>query len=154
MEERVVKIILGIIITLFSVYLLTGKQLKELKKDNILWLFGCGLLAGILGGAYGINGPPLVIYGAKRRWSAQHFRATVQGYFLVASAVGMIGYWLSGLLVNIVFHYYLLCLPVMVPAVYIGRVINNRLHGESFFKYVYYVLLGIGVLLLVKAMLA
>jgi uncharacterized membrane protein YfcA len=55
-------------------------------------VFGCGLLAGILGGAYGINGPPLVIYGAKRRWSAQHFRATLQGYFLIASIVGIIGY--------------------------------------------------------------
>jgi uncharacterized membrane protein YfcA len=148
MDERIVKAILGIIISLFSVYLLMGKQLKELKKDNIYWLFGCGLLAGVLGGAYGINGPPLVIYGAKRRWSAQHFRATLQAYFLIASAVGMIGYWLSGLLVAAVFHYYLLCLPVMVPAVFIGRLINNRLNGEHFFKYVYLVLLGIGLFLL------
>ena len=147
-DERIVKAILGVIISLFSVYLLMGKQLKELKKDNIYWLFGCGLLAGILGGAYGINGPPLVIYGAKRRWSAQHFRATLQGYFLIASAVGMIGYWLSGLLITAVFHYYLLCLPVMVPAVFIGRLINNRLNGDHFFKYVYLVLLGIGLFLL------
>ena len=147
-NERIVKAILGIIISLFSLYLLMGKQLKELKKDNIAWLFGCGLLAGVLGGAYGLNGPPLVIYGAKRRWSAQHFRATLQGYFLIASAVGMIGYWLTGLLVTAVFHYYLLCLPAMVPAVFLGRVINRRLNGEHFFKYVYFVLLGIGLFLL------
>jgi uncharacterized membrane protein YfcA len=150
-DERIVKAVLGVLISLFSVYLLTGKQLKELKKDNIPWLFGCGLLAGILGGAYGLNGPPLVIYGAKRRWSAQHFRATVQGYFLVASALGMIGYWLAGLLIPVVFHYYLLSLPVMVPAVFIGRLVNTRLNGESFFKYVYFVLLGIGVFLLGKS---
>lgn len=150
-DERIVKAVLGVIISLFSVYLLTGKQLKELKKDTIPWLLGCGLLSGILGGAYGLNGPPLVIYGAKRRWSAQHFRATVQGYFLVASAVGLVGYWLTGLLVPVVFHYYLLSLPVMVPAVFIGRLINTRLNSESFFKYVYFVLLGIGVFLLVKS---
>nr|NYE64447.1 putative membrane protein YfcA [Mucilaginibacter sp. E4BP6] len=108
-------------------------------------------MSGILGGAYGINGPPLVVYGAKRRWSAQYFRATVQGYFLIASAVGLIGYWLTGLLVAAVFHYYLLSLPVMVPAVFIGRWINNRLNGESFFKYVYVVLLGIGLFLLIKS---
>ncbi len=151
MDERIVKAVLGVVISLFSAYLLTGKQLKELKKDTIPWLLGCGLLSGILGGAYGLNGPPLVIYGAKRRWSAQHFRATVQGYFLVASAVGLIGYRLTGLLAPVVFHYYLLSLPVMVPAVFIGRLINARLNGESFFKYVYFVLLGIGVFLLVKS---
>jgi len=150
-DERIVKAALGTIITLFSIYSLIGKQLKELKTDSLAWLFGCGLFAGILGGAYGLNGPPLVIYGAKRRWSAQHFRATLQGYFLVASIVGMIGYWLTGLLIPMVIHYYLLSLPVMLPAVFIGRVINHRLHGESFFKYVYFVLLGIGLFLLIKA---
>src|ERR1700743_3067179 len=152
-DEQVVKAVLGVVIIAFSIYLITGKELKELKKDSRAWLFGCGLLAGILGGAYGINGPPLVVYGAKRRWSAQHFRATLQGYFLVASMVGLIGYWFSGLLVNSVFHYYLLSLPVLLPAVFIGRVINHRLSNETFFKYVYVVLLGIGIFLLINTMI-
>ncbi|HTE02034.1 MAG TPA: sulfite exporter TauE/SafE family protein [Mucilaginibacter sp.] len=152
-DERIAKATLGIVIVVFSIYLVTGKKLKELKSDNFAWLFGCGLLAGILGGAYGLNGPPLVIYGAKKRWSAQHFRATLQGYFLIASMVGLIGYWLSGLLVPILLHYYLLSVPVMLPAVFIGRAINHRLHGENFFKYVYFVLLGIGTFLLIKAII-
>jgi uncharacterized membrane protein YfcA len=150
-NEQIVKALLGAIIIIFSLYLLIGKQLKELKTDNFIWLFTCGLLAGILGGAYGINGPPLVIYGAKRRWSAQHFRATLQGYFLVASIVGMIGYWFSGLLVPAVWHYYLRSLVMILPAVFLGRVINHRLHGDNFFKYVYFVLLGIGLFLLIKS---
>ncbi len=150
-DERMVKAALGAVIIAFSIYLLTGPKLKELKTDKFIWLFGCGLFAGILGGAYGLNGPPLVIYGAKRRWSAQHFRATLQGYFLVASIVGMVGYWLTGLLVATVIHYYLVSLPVLLPAVFIGRAINHRMHGENFFKYVYVVLLGIGMFLLIKA---
>ncbi|MFI5163471.1 MAG: sulfite exporter TauE/SafE family protein [Sphingobacteriales bacterium] len=151
-DEKIVKAILGLIITIFSIYLITGKQLQELKTDSFIWLFGCGLFAGILGGAYGLNGPPLVIYGAKRRWSAQHFRATLQGYFLIAGIVGLIGYWLTGLLVPAVIHYYLLSLPVMLPAVFIGRAINQRLHGDKFFKYVYVALLVIGLFLLVKVL--
>jgi uncharacterized protein len=150
-DEHIVKAVLGVVIIAFAIYLLFGKHLKELKTDSFPWLFGCGLLAGILGGAYGLNGPPLVIYGAKRRWSAQHFRATIQGYFLVASGVGLIGYWFSGLLVAAVFHYYLLSLPVLIPAVFIGRLINRRMHGDSFFKYIYVILLAIGAFLLVKA---
>jgi uncharacterized membrane protein YfcA len=150
-DERIVKCTLGVIITVFSIYLVAGKQLKELKSDSTIWLLTCGLLAGVLGGAYGLNGPPLVIYGAKRRWSAQHFRATLQGYFLIASMVGLIGYWFSGLLVASVFHYYLFSLPVLFPAVFIGRFINHKLHSDRFFKYVYIFLLGIGLFLLVKA---
>lgn len=152
-NERFVKGVLGFVISIFSIYLVTGKQLKELKTDSFAWLFGCGLLAGILGGAYGVNGPPLVIYGAKRRWSTQHFRATIQGYFFIASMVGLTGYWFSGLLVPQVFHYYLLCLPALVPAVFMGRFINHRIHGENFFKYVYYVLLGIGLFLLIRSLI-
>ena len=34
------------------------------------WLLSCGFLAGVLGGSIpGADGPPLVIYGAMRRWS-------------------------------------------------------------------------------------
>ena len=57
-----------------------------------MWLIGSGFCSGILGGAYGMNGPPLAVYGSLRRWSPQHFRATLQGYFLPASIIGMAGY--------------------------------------------------------------
>jgi hypothetical protein len=152
-DERIVKGILGLVIVLFSLYLLLGKRLSELKTDSFPWLFGCGFLAGVLGGAYGINGPPLVIYGAKKRWSAQHFRATLQGYFLIASIIGITGYWFAGLLVSTVIHYYFCSLPVLLPAILIGRVINHRLHGDKFFKYVYFILLGIGIFFLVKSLI-
>jgi hypothetical protein len=99
-----------------------------------------------------MNGPPLVIYGAMRRWSAQHFRATLQGYFLPASIAGMVGYWLTGLWVPAVTHYYLLSLPVLLPAIWLGRVVNHRLHGDVFLKYVYVGLAVIGVTLLVETL--
>ena len=133
-------------------YSLLGERPPELKQDSAAWLLGCGFFAGVLGGAYGMNGPPLVIYGAMRRWSAQHFRATLQGYFLPASIAGMAGYWLTGLWMPAVTHYYLLSLPVLLPAVWLGRVVNHRLHGDVFLKYVYVGLAAIGVMLLVETL--
>jgi uncharacterized membrane protein YfcA len=150
-NEQIVKGCLGIIIILFSIYALLGREAMVLKTDNKGWLFACGLFAGILGGAYGLNGPPLVLYGSMRRWSAQHFRATLQGYFLPASMIGMLGYWLNGLWISTVTYYYLWCLPVMLPAVLLGRVINNRMQGDRFFRYVYLALICIGIILLVQA---
>ena len=151
-HQGAVKGALALIIMLFSIYSLVGRVPRELPRDHHAWLFGCGFAAGVLGGAYGMNGPPLVIYGAMRRWSAQHFRATLQGYFLPASIIGMAGYWLAGLWTRSVNHYYLLALPVTFLGVYLGRVINHRLlHGDDFYKYLYLALTGIGVLLLLQA---
>jgi uncharacterized membrane protein YfcA len=150
-HQRMVKAALGVIILAFSGYSLIGRTPLELKRDSRGWLLACGFCAGILGGAYGMNGPPLVIYGAMRRWSAPHFRATLQGYFLPASIIGMGGYWLTGLWTHAVTHYYLLSLPVTVVGVFLGRAINHRLHGETFLKYIYLGLLCIGGLLVVQA---
>jgi uncharacterized membrane protein YfcA len=148
---QIVKVVLGVIIMAFSIYSLSGKKPAELKTDSRAWLFGCGLFAGILGGAYGLNGPPLAVYGAMRRWSAQHFRATLQGYFLPASIIGMVGYWIKGLWVPVVTHYYLWSIPFMLPAIFLGRAINHRMHGEKFFNYVYFGLAAIGALLLIQS---
>ena len=80
-HQRMVKGALGLIIIGFAIYFLIGRTPLELKEDSRLRLLICGFCAGVLGGAYGMNGPPLAIYGSMRRWSAQHFRATLQGYF-------------------------------------------------------------------------
>jgi len=150
-HQRGVKAVLAMMIIAFAVYSLIGRTPLELEQDSRGWLLACGFCAGILGGAYGMNGPPLAVYGAMRRWSAQHFRATLQGYFLPASLIGMGGYWLAGLWTSNVTRYYLLSLPVTFLGVYLGRVVNHRLPGEAFFKYLYLGLAGVGALLLVQA---
>jgi uncharacterized protein len=150
-HQRIVKATLGMLIIMFSAYSLVGRAPIELRRDSRGWLLVCGFCAGVLGGAYGMNGPPLVIYGAMRRWSAQHFRATLQGYFLPASIIGMVGYWLAGLWTPAVTHYYLISLPLIFLAVFLGRMLNHRMPGESFLQYIYIGLAGIGALLLFQA---
>lgn len=149
-NEQLVKAFLAIVIIAFSIYSLFGRSIV-LKSENWYWLFICGFLAGIFGGAYGLNGPPLVMYGSMRRWSAQHFRATLQGYFLPASLIGMIGYWVKGLWVPVVTHHFLWSIPAIIPAIFLGRIINKKMKGDSFFKYIYLGLIAIGGLLLIQS---
>jgi uncharacterized membrane protein YfcA len=160
-HQRLVKGTLGVIILGFAVYSLIsqtaigkkwggGKQ-PELERDSRAWLLVCGFCAGVLGGAYGMNGPPLVVYGSMRRWTAQHFRATLQGYFLPASIIGMIGYWVAGLWVPAVTHYFVISLPVTLLAIFLGRLLNHRMHGANFLKYIYLCLAVIGAILLGQA---
>ncbi len=150
-NHRLVKAALAVVIMAFSAYALIGRKPPQLHNDSRSWLLIFGFIAGVLGGAYGMNGPPLAIYGAMRRWSAQHFRATLQGYFLPASIIGMAGYWLAGLWVPAVTRYYLMSLPLTLAAIVLGRSINRRLHGDAFLKYVHAGLVAIGAVLLVQA---
>ena len=147
---QIVKAILAVILILFATYSLISRRPVALKDDRLAWCFGFG--AGILGGAYGMNGPPLIIYGALRGWSPQHLRATLQGYFLPASLVGMYGYWFKGLWTPAVTHAYLMALPPVVVAIFLGRAVNNRMNGRLFLLYVYLGLIGIGAMLLYQSL--
>lgn len=151
-HQQVVKAGLGILIVLFAAYSLVARDALRLEQEHRPLLLLSGFLAGILGGAYGMNGPPLVVYGSLRRWSPQQFRATLQAYFLPASALGMIGYWSAGLWTRTVTREFLLSVPVMLPAVLLGRAINHRFSGAGFLQYVYCGLVLIGGLLLVEAL--
>jgi uncharacterized membrane protein YfcA len=151
-SDLVVKAALGAIISGFALFMLRSRQTHALTTDRSAWIFGA--LAGVLGGAYGMNAPPLVVYGALRRWSPEHFRATLQGYFLPASAFGMIGYWSAGLWTPSVSRYYLLSLPLVIVAIPLGRALNRRLDTRRFLVYVHAGLLAGGVGLCVQAIVA
>ena len=143
---------LGALLVGFASYSLLAKDGFTLEEDwHHTALLLAGFLAGVLGGAFGMNGPPLVIYGALRRWSPQQFRATLHAYFLPASFLGMVGFWSAGLWTRVVTREYLYSLPAMLLAVILGRMINQRISGAAFLKYVFGGLLLIGLTLLLQA---
>lgn len=149
-DEFWVKIALGLLIICYALYSILGKNTQHLKTDSKLWLFICGFLSGVFGGAYGVNGPPLVVYGNMRNWSAKHFRATLQAYFLPTSFIGALGYFANGLITAQVLKYFLISLPAVIPAIFFGRWINHNIKG-NFFGYVYFALIAIGIFLIVNS---
>ncbi len=152
-HETLVKIILGLLIIIYSFYSLFNKKIKTRKQENNkLLLFICGFLSGVFGGAYGLNGPPLVVYGNLRNWTAKRFRATLQAYFLPASLIGALGYYMKGLITTEVNQYFLYSLTTAIPAIFLGRYLNHILNDNSFFKYVYWSLIGIGLILILNSL--
>ena len=150
LAEPVVEVILGAVVVAFSVHFLTGRRDRELKDDR--WVGFFGFTAGVLGGAYGMNGPPLAMYGSLRKWSPEYFRATLQAYFLPASLVGMGGYWLAGLWTPRVNRFYFVSLPGVLVATLIGRKMNQRMKNRRFIFYIHVGLTLIGAVLLLKAL--
>ena len=147
--EPIVKGVLAIVIIAFAVQSLRHRG-WHLPGDRFAWLFG--LAAGVLGGAYGMNGPPLAVYGSLRGWSPGQFRATLQGYFLPASALGVLGYWAVGLWTPSVTSLYLRSLPAVVVAIFVGHQLSRRLSPRRFAAAVYIGLAITGGVLLAQSM--
>jgi uncharacterized membrane protein YfcA len=150
-DERIVKAVLAAVIVGFSVWSLAARTPPWLGRDSRRWMVGAGVVAGVLGGAYGMNGPPLVIYGALRRWDPPRFRATLQAYFLPASALGLVGYATTGLVGHEVVRELAWCVPGAAVAIVAGRALNRRLTSTAFVRWIYVGLIAVGVALLAQA---
>jgi len=144
--EAIVQGILGALLILFSLYALRQPQLPTLHHQG--WAYIFGLIAGVLGGAYNTNGPPLVLYGVLRRWSPDRFRATLQGYFVPANILIWLGHGLTGLWTERVIRAYALALPLILLAIWLGSKLHSRIPAERFSRLLYMLLIGLGFLLL------
>lgn len=151
LDEIIVKAVLGLLIMAYSIYSLVSVSVFNLQSDNKFWLFICGFFSGIFGGAYGLNGPPIVIYGDMRSWTPAYFRATLQAYFLPLGIVGLLGYWYHGILNMEVFRYFLMSLPVVILSIYLGDYLHSKIKEKAFLKFVHIGLAAIGLLLLCHA---
>jgi uncharacterized membrane protein YfcA len=148
-NEDLVKLILAFFIILFSVYNVARPGLY-LRSEKYSFFFG--LIGGILGGAYNTNGPPVIIYGTLRKWNPSKFRATLQGYFLPTGGLILIGHAIAGLWTNMVINYYLFSLPVVIIAIFLGNYLNKRFSRERFVKYIYAILIMLGIWLIVDSL--
>jgi uncharacterized membrane protein YfcA len=147
-SERLGEFLLALIIIAFSSYSLYKPRLIELKHEWAAYPFG--FLAGILGGAYNSNGPPVVIYGTFRRWAPDEFRATLQGYFLPSSVIIVAGHGIGGLWSVDVWKYFLLSLPVTLLTIWLGNRMQRLIPPGLFDKWIHVALILVGILLIIK----
>lgn len=147
--EGIVTALLALLIVSFSLYSLLRPRLFALTDDKLAYVFG--LLAGILGGAYNTNGPPVVIYGTLRKWPAESFRATLQGYFFPTGLFITLGHGLAGLWTPGVIRSYVISLPVVLLAVLLGSKLNQSIPKGKFERYVHVFLIVIGAMLFIDS---
>jgi hypothetical protein len=145
--EYMVKAILGVLLILYGLYSLVTPALPVIRSERSAYIFG--FVAGVLGGAYNTNGPPIVMYGLLRRWPPENFRATLQCYFLFTGLSILIGHGLAGLWTPFVLRLYLYSIPLIMLAIYAGGRINNHIPRDFFSRIVYAFLIVIGALFLI-----
>ena len=113
------------------------------------WAIGAGAAAGVLGGAVGTPGPPVVLWAAAQEWSPRQVKANLQVFFIVNELTLLIGYWWAGLLTRDVWRFSALLLPPAALGLVAGMVLFARIDQRRFRQIVFAVLFVSGVLLLV-----
>jgi uncharacterized membrane protein YfcA len=139
--------LIGLMLVLVVVLEFAGRLPRRLAGRG--WDLGAGVLSGLIGGAVGLPGPPVVIYAATQDWGPRTFKANLQAFFIVNQSVIVIGYWVAGLLSAEVVR---LTASYFVPAAIgtaIGMALFNHVDAVRFRRIVFVLLLVAGVLLLV-----
>lgn len=140
---------LGMLVILFVIFSLRQPKARILPDDRLGSVFG--FMSGFLGGSVNVHGPPLVVYGMLRNWNPERFRATLQGYFLPAGTLTMLGQVSAGLWTRNVWEIYLSAIPVIGLACLLGVFLRRRISSAGFTRLVRLLLVAIGVLLILQA---
>lgn len=138
--------ILGAVIVGYSLYALMNWRLPQLNDAG--WAYGAGLLAGVLGGAYNVSGPPVIVYGQCQRWSPAEFKGNLQAFFLLGDALVIAGHAIAGNLTRAVWENYLLSLPAIALGVLAGLALERFIQPGAFRRTALLLLIALGVALL------
>lgn len=153
LPEEPLKVLLGLLILGYGVFGL-ARPAARIERERPWLAWAVGWTAGVLGGAYNTNGPPVVAYGMLKGWPPERFRATLQGYFLPTGAAILVGHGIAGLWTGEVLRGYLYALPAIVLGVALGGLLHRKLPHALFAKLVYIALAAMGALLLARTILS
>lgn len=141
---------LGALVSGYVAFSLAGLKVpKKFSGTPGAWLFGT--LAGALGGAFDITGPPLVIYGEAQDWKDGEFRRNVLAVVSVNSSVVVLFDAFVGRLND--FYYWdfvKFATPAVIVGILIGNWLSKKLDPAAFKKVVLGTCMALGAKLLLS----
>jgi hypothetical protein len=120
------------------------------RKDRIVSAL-VGFCAGLFGGAYATDGPPLVVYGAVKGWPKESFRSILQACFFVDGFLIIACHGASGLVTREVFVYCLYAVPGMLAGLILGTALDRHIDHARFHRMLLGLIIALGLALLARA---
>lgn len=141
-------IALGLIIIIFALFKLLHPTFLKLYSDRSAVIFG--FFSGILGGAYNVEGPPIIIYGTMRDYPPKVIITTLQAVVFPLNIVIIIGHFISGNFTPLTNQLILYLLIPLAISMFIGSWLHTKIPADKFIKYIYIFLIILGISLIVK----
>ena len=119
-------------------------------RPLVFW--SMGFIVGVLGSAYNLMGPPLVLLLQWSRLNPQRYRATIHAFSVMANVLILIGFWFSGQLRAESFVYYGYSLVPLLLAYLAGNYLLGIMDAVKYTRYLYALLLLLGINLLLTTL--
>lgn len=143
---------LGALISGYVLYASLGVELpKKLGGTSAAW--GWGFLAGALGGAFDITGPPLVIHGEAAKWNTENgeFRRNVLAVVSINSTLVVLWDLFAGRLNDFYyFDFVTWAFPTTILGIIVGKFLSARMNPAMFKRVVLVTCMVMGVKLLIS----
>ena len=141
MKYSILNILLGITLVVVSIYFsFFSKRIKV--KTTLPVQITAGTLSGLMGGFFGMQGPPAVLYFVNSEKDKEHYLAVTQTYFLVGNIMMTIARAYNGFFTTAVSMGYIYGITGVVIGNLIGAWVFRHITG-SILKYIIYAYIGI-----------
>ena len=148
LEGRTMRIILGLILILLSLYFCFFKEkLQKVIKPTSGWQIGSGVISGVMGGLFGMQGPPVVLYLINSEPDKNHYMGMIQTYAVLTNVIMLVTRACNGYLTTAVGTTYLYSITGLVVGVLAGNWAFKRL-PDKLFAYIVYAYIGISGLVI------
>ena len=148
-EDHILRQILGVALIVISIYFALFSQKIKLPTTKKVQV-GAGTLSGLMGGFFGMQGPPAVLYFIQSEPSKEHYMAMTQTYFLIGNVMMTIVRAYNGFFTTTVLTDYCFGLGGVIIGTtlgaYVFKYIPNRI-----FRYIVYAYIAVsGVVILLS----
>jgi uncharacterized protein len=149
--EAPTQIVLGIFVIGTAILMLRGFRLE--RTPGTAATTTTGVASGVLNGAFGIGGPPVVLFYFSTPGAAAIGRASIIIFFLFTDLLG-VGYFATqGIVTMQSFVQAALWLPTLLVGVWIGAHGFRRMNEQVFRRWVLVILMALALLGIGKAAL-
>lgn len=146
-EDHILRQILGVALIVISIYFALFS--KKIKLPTTKWVqVVAGTLSGLMGGFFGMQGPPAVLYFIQSEPTKEHYMAMAQTYFLIGNAMMTLVRAYNGFFTTTVLTDYSFGLGGVIIGTTLGAYVFKRIPNRAF-RYVVYAYIGVsGVIIL------
>ena len=142
-EGPAMRQILGIMLVILSLYFSFFKEkLQKFIRPTKGWLLGTGSVSGIMGGLFGMHGPPVVLYLVVSEPSKDHYMGMIQTYAVITNITMLIVRAWNGYVTPTVGITYLYALGGLAIGILVGNWAFKRIPSRLF-TYIVYAYIGI-----------
>lgn len=144
-DSSILKKILGVTLLAVSIYFLF-LQKRISMRPTLRTQLSMGTLSGMMGGFFGMQGPPAVLYFLGATDSKAEYLALSQAFFFFGNLVMTLFRFQNGFLTHTVLECWIWCLVGVGIGMYIGKLVYERLPIERI-RMVCYSYIGISGLI-------